>query len=181
MNIQFITSDLEALKRVLAAGCRWVHFVPKAETAKETLEEAVCLCREKEAVLIVDEDAVLCEAVKADGIHLSDPAQTGAVRRQLGEEPLIGVTCRNFDEAKTARAGGADYLDAGAYEETSAEALRELVRALYEADFPLPLSVSGMVTPDDIPTISATGVRGIATSDEAFFKKDVWSLMDKLS
>lgn len=178
MNIQYVTSDLEAIRRVLAAGCRWVRF---CSADASDAEEAVRLCREKEAVLIVEEDFELCEAVKADGVHLADANKVGEVRRRLGEEPLIGVTVQGFDEAKTARAGGVDYLDMGLYESTTLESLRELVKALYEADYPLPVSVGGAVTPDDIPAVSATGVRGIATTDETFFRKDVWALIDKLA
>jgi len=180
MNIQFITNDLDTIRRVLKHGCRWIRFVPTDDN-RSIAAEAVSLCRKHEAVIIVEEDAELCEAVKADGVHLSKAGIAGQVRRQLGEEPLIGVTVKDFEDAKTARAAGADYLDAGAYEDTSNESLRALVRALYEADYPLPLSISGTVKPDDIPTVSATGVRGIATADEEFFKKDIWKIIDKLS
>lgn len=180
MNIQFLTSDIDAVRRVLAAGCKWVRFVP-TEGDEATAAEAVRLCREQDAVIVIEDDAALCEAVKADGVHLNDATLVGSVRRTLGEEPLIGVTVGGFDEAKTARAGGADYLDAGLFEHTTPEALRELVRALYEADYPLPVSVSGAVTPDDLPTISAAGVRGVATASEGFFRNDIWDLLDTLS
>lgn len=180
MNIQFQTSDLSALHRAIEAGCKWVRWMPEGNT-KDQVAEALEVCRQHEAVMIVDDDASLCLELKADGVHLHDAAQAGTVRRELGEEPLIGVTVANFDEARTARAGGADYLEMETQESLDHKQLRQMVLDLYEADFPLPLSVAGSVTPNDIPTISGTGARGIATSDEAFFKKDIWALIDKLA
>ncbi len=181
MNLQFITSDINAVRRVLANGCRWVVYEPKDPEAVSLASEAVRLCRESEAVLIIKDDAALCETVKADGVLLSSPDAVGATRRQLGEEPLIGALCADLDSVKKSRAGGADYIDAGSFEHFTPEELRQLVLALYEADIPLPICIGGAVSVDDIPTISATGVRAIVTCNEAFFTRDIWRVIDKLS
>ena len=182
MNIQYITSSLEDLQSVLASGGRWFRFVPKSDVDVQALQETIARCREQDAVVIIDDDAALCETVKADGVHVHQASAALNVRRQLGEEPLIGVEVNGFDEAKTARLAGADYLEVLQRDEVlQTNTLRELIIALYEADYPLPVSVSGQVSPDDIPTLSAAGVRGIATTDAQFFKKDVWALLDKLS
>ncbi|MBP3228378.1 MAG: thiamine phosphate synthase [Bacteroidaceae bacterium] len=185
MNIQFRTSELDAVRRVLRQGCRWVRLAFPAdvddEQARPVAEEALALCRQHDAVLIIDDRPTLCLAVKADGIHLADADRVSEVRKQLGEEPIVGVSVGDYAAARHARAFGADYLDCGPLDAVGLDGVRALVLALYEDDLPVPVSVFGHVTPQDIPALSATGARGVTTDDEAFFDRDAFAFIDKIS
>lgn len=71
----------------------------------------LAVCRRLGAVFIVNDRPDLAYALGADGAHVgqSDMALAEA-RRILGPDRLVGVSVSTVEEAKTAAAGGADYL-----------------------------------------------------------------------
>lgn len=84
---------------------------PQAECARVLLH----ICRRYGIPLIVNDDPAVARAVGADGVHLGrDDPGCAVVRRSLGREALIGVSCYgSLERARQAEAEGADYVAFG--------------------------------------------------------------------
>ena len=60
---------------------------------------------------LVQNDAELRAAIEADGVHLSNPSEVGALRRQLGDGLIVGAECAVERHAcMEAAEAGADYV-----------------------------------------------------------------------
>jgi thiamine-phosphate diphosphorylase len=72
------------------------------------------LCREAQALLVVNHDVAAARALGADGVHLGyrSPRPEEA-RRELGPSMLVGVSTHDADELDRALRGGADYVTYG--------------------------------------------------------------------
>ena len=100
------------------AGVRWVQYRDKQSSDAEVMErmrELRGIFPQGEAVLLLNDRVHLCEAVKADGVHIGqrDMAPEEA-RRVLGPDRLLGVSTHNVEQLGAALATGApDYLAIG--------------------------------------------------------------------
>ncbi|MDG2353857.1 MAG: thiamine phosphate synthase [Gammaproteobacteria bacterium] len=74
------------------------------------------LCLRHNTLFIINDDINLAQKIGADGVHLGkNDASIAAARQQLGNNPVIGVSCYNdIKLAKTAQNNGADYVAFGA-------------------------------------------------------------------
>ncbi len=75
------------------------------------------LCRANQIALIINDSPQLCLALDADGVHLGDKdMEIAAARKLIGDELIIGATCRNSrHQAMIAGEAGADYIAFGAF------------------------------------------------------------------
>lgn len=113
------THDVAAM---LAAGIRVIQYRDKprpgerAKSERERYEQALelrQLTHAAKALLIVDDDAALCVAVDADGVHVGqDDLPVDAVRRVVGER-IVGLSTHAPDQGRAALAAGADYAGVG--------------------------------------------------------------------
>ena len=184
MNIQFRTDNLSEAKQALKSGCKWIRLNTESLSKNELLplaKELVKVCHEKGATFIIDDCPELVSEVGADGVHLNNGSSISETRKAIGEQYLIGATLTDFEAICKAKRESADYIDIGTFENYTNQDLRQLIIRLYEADVMLPLSIFGNITPDDLPSLSATGLRAITTSDLSFLKKDIWDIIYKLS
>lgn len=81
------------------------------------MEEAALIAgifKGSETLFILNDHPGIALQAGCDGVHLgqTDGPVSGA-RRLLGDEPLIGVSCSNEEQALTAQSAGADYLGIG--------------------------------------------------------------------
>jgi len=126
-GIYAITPELEdtaqLLARVsaaLAGGIRLIQYRNKTGSARlqcsqcEILFECV---RAVDATLIINDDAQLAADVGAHGVHLGkDDATIADVRRLLGPDRIIGVSCYNsLERAREQERAGADYVAFGSF------------------------------------------------------------------
>lgn len=184
MNIQFRTNNLSDAKQALKNGCKWIRLntagIPDNDL-RPLAEEMLKICRKNDATFIIDDSPELAKEIGADGVHFNNGASVAETRRTIGEQYLIGATLSTSEEICRAKKESVDYIDIGPREKFNTEELRNLIIRLYEADVMLPLSVYGNIVPDDIPTLSATGLRAITTSDLSFLKKDIWDIINRFS
>lgn len=104
----------------LSAGARLIQYRDKSRDADKRLEQARQLrqlCTQYNALLIINDDIELTIKCEADGIHIGkDDAPLSEVRKQLGTEHIIGVSC--YDDSDLARQAikhGADYIAFGSF------------------------------------------------------------------
>lgn len=183
-QIQFIThqnhrySYVDSARMALEGGCRWIQLRMKDATDDEVRKAASSiqpLCREHEAVFIIDDRVELAKELKADGVHLGrNDMPVCEARRVLGEEFVIGGTANTFDDVERLWREGADYIGCGPFRFTTTktnlspvlglDSYRNIITRMAASGIDIPVVAIGGILYDDIPAIMATGVHGIALS-----------------
>ncbi|MDQ6994501.1 MAG: thiamine phosphate synthase [Mariprofundaceae bacterium] len=104
----------------LQGGLQTLQFRDKKSGYKRALKRALALrelTSSYDACLIVNDSVQMAKEVRADGVHLGrdDVVNLAAVRDDLGDTMLIGMTCRaDAVFATLALQQGADYVSFGA-------------------------------------------------------------------
>ncbi|WP_338335934.1 thiamine phosphate synthase [Marseilla massiliensis] len=183
-QIQFITHAtdrfgyVDGARMALEGGCRWVQLRMKGATDAEVLAAAAeiqPLCRQHEALFVIDDRVHLAKQIKADGVHLGkNDMPVDEARRVLGEEFIIGGTANTFEDIERLYRQGADYIGCGPFRFTTTkqnlapivglEGYFTIVNRMRAAGIPLPVVAIGGICYEDIPAIMRTGVRSIAVS-----------------
>ncbi len=183
-QIQFITHSndrygyVDGARMALEGGCKWIQLRMKGASDEEVEEAAAQiqpLCREHEAVFLLDDRVELAKKLKADGVHLGkNDMPVSEARALLGEEFIIGGTANTFEDIERLASQGADYIGCGPFRFTTTkeklapvlglEGYRRIVAQMEEHGTGLPIVAIGGITFDDIPSIMQTGVDGIAIS-----------------
>lgn len=184
ISLQFIThqterySYLESAQMALEGGCKWIQLRMKDASLDEV--EAVALqlkplCKEQEAILVLDDHVELARKLEVDGVHLGKKDMPIDEARQiLGEAFIIGGTANTFEDVVQHYRAGADYLGIGPFRFTTTkknlspvlglEGYASILSQMKEAHIELPVVAIGGINYEDIPDILATGVNGIALS-----------------
>ena len=198
--IQFITHTtdsigyVEGARLALEGGCKWVQLRMKDATDDEVRNAAAeiqPLCKEHEAVFVLDDRVELAKELHADGVHLGkNDMPIDEARRILGEEYIIGGTANTFDDIQRIASQGADYIGCGPFRFTTIkknlapvlgiEGYRDIIAKMRNAGINIPMVAIGGITPDDIDEILATGVQGIAVSGTVLNADDPVAMMKSL-
>lgn len=109
---------LELARIMLAAGARMMQLRLKDAGSRDFLAAAraiVAMCRERGALLIVNDRADIAKLAGADGVHVGqEDLPLAEARSILGAGALVGVSTHSIEQARAAEAGGADYIGFGA-------------------------------------------------------------------
>lgn len=184
VSLQFIThrterySYLQSAQMALEGGCKWIQLRMKDAPLEEV--EAVALqlkplCKEQEAILVLDDHVELAQKLEVDGVHLGKKDMPiNEARQILGEAFIIGGTANTFEDVVQHYRAGADYLGIGPFRFTTTkknlspvlglEGYASILSQMKEAHIELPVVAIGGINYEDIPEILATGVNGIALS-----------------
>lgn len=182
--IQFITHSnerygyVEGARLALEGGCRWVQLRMKDASEEEFVAAAkqICkLCREHEAVFVLDDHVELVERCGADGVHLGkNDMPVDEARRLLGNDRIIGGTANTFEDIERLHRQGADYIGCGPFRFTTTkknlspvlglEGYKHIVSDMKTHGIDLPIVAIGGILKSDIADIMQTGVTGIAVS-----------------
>jgi thiamine-phosphate pyrophosphorylase len=108
------------VEAALAGGAGAIQYRSKSADAALRSGQAAALARitaKRGALFIVNDDAALCAAVGADGVHIgADDGGIAAARERVGPDRIIGVSCYDdFARAEAAVAAGADYVAFGSF------------------------------------------------------------------
>ena len=118
--------------------------------------------------VIVNDRLDIALAAGADGVHLGhEDLPVAAARRLAPQGFLVGGTCRNADQARDAKAQGADYIGVGPVYPTTTKSglpdpigldtLRDVARVLPA------IAISG-INAERAPEVIAAGAYGIAVA-----------------
>lgn len=163
-------SPIDVARLALEGGATVIQWRDKRRDKGDQLADAraiAALCREHDAIFIINDHADLAMACGADGVHLGQhDLPIDAVRPIVGEGMMIGVSTNNVGEARAAEAAGADYVAVGAIFATatkdvtrpaSVERLGE-VKAAVGA----PVVAIGGINPTNIGDVVAAGADAAA-------------------
>lgn len=184
VSLQFIThqtekySYLDSARMALEGGCKWIQLRMK----DEPLEEVECvalqlkpLCKEKGAILVLDDHVELAAKLELDGVHVGkNDMPVADARRLLGEAYIIGGTANTYEDVCLHARSGADYVGVGPFRFTTTkknlspvlglEGYHSILQKLQQDGISIPVVAIGGINYEDIPAILNTGVRGIALS-----------------
>lgn len=183
-RLQFIShyteevSYLEGCRMALEGGCRWIQLRVKGAPDEEVFPLAIQvqrLCKEHDAVFLIDDRVALVKEIGADGVHLGkNDMPVSEARQLLGEEYIIGGTANTMDDICALIGQGVDYIGCGPFRFTTtkeklspllgAEGYRKLLEAMEEQQLTTPLVAIGGITLEDLPLLRSVGVKGVAAS-----------------
>lgn len=171
---------LDKVAAAIAGGASAVQYRNKSASPELQHEQAralAMLCR-GHITFIVNDDARLAATVGADGVHVGeDDGALAQVRRDLGTDRIVGVSCYNdFARAKVFAAQGADYLAFGSFHPSSVKphARRAESSLLMRARvFGLPLVAIGGITAANAGALMAAGADAVAVVTDLFDHDDV--------
>ena len=160
----------DVLEATLAGGCRMVQLREKAWESGRLLPLARRLreiAARAGATFIVNDRVDLALALGADGVHLGQDDLPAAVARPLLRPGMIlGVSTHSLEQARRARADGADYVAVGSMFPTATKAGFELVGpellARIRPEVPQPLIGIGGITAENLEGVIRAGADGVA-------------------
>ena len=120
------------------------------------------LCREKDALLIINDHADLAAAMNADGVHVGqDDLPIESARKVLGDHQIVGRSNHYADEAVASHDAGADYVAVGAMHPTISKDQPivggpALLSAVKEA-VDVPVVAIGGITAENAPDLVRRG------------------------
>ena len=199
-SIQFITHQndcigyAEGAKMALEGGCKWIQLRMKDATDDEVRSVAAeiqPLCKQNEAIFLLDDRVELVRELHADGVHLGkNDMPVDKARRVLGEEFIIGGTANTFEDIERLASQGADYIGCGPFRFATTkknlapvlgiEGYRDIIENMRRAGIDIPVVAIGGITASDIDDILATGVKGIAVSGSVLTAENPVAMMRTL-
>ena len=182
--IQFIThandryNYLDGVRIALEGGCRWIQLRMKDASEEEVLKTAEStrkLCRQYDAVFLLDDYVELVERTGADGVHLGkNDMPIDEARRLLGKDKIIGGTANTFEDVKRIYSAGADYIGCGPFRFTTTkkklspilglDAYSRIIKQMNAYGINIPVIAIGGILLQDVSDIMQTGVSGVAVS-----------------
>ncbi len=187
LDTKLLVAKVEA---ALKGGVRLIQYRNKAAGKSLLLRQATALlaaCRAYGALLIINDHLDLCARIDADGIHLgATDCKPGPVRRLLGADKIIGVSCYNqLNLAQEAEAEGANYVTFGAY--FNSDSASNLISAPLELfqqakqTIKIPVVGFGEITIDHADRVKAAGADAIAVIDALFEAKNITMLSQQFN
>lgn len=171
----------EQVRDVLMGGATCIQLREKDLDEASFYEEAKDikeLCRLFDVPFIINDNVMLAKEIDADGVHVGqDDMACVKAREILGPDKIIGVSAHTIEEAKIAKAQGADYLGVGAIFPTSSkddaevlgiERLKEMTETV-----DLPMVAIGGISYDNCLLLKNTGIDGIAVISALFGQKNI--------
>lgn len=182
--IQFITHTnerynyIDGVRMALEGGCRWIQLRMKDASEEEVLKTAEStrkLCRQYDAVFILDDYVELVERTDADGVHLGkNDMPIDKARRLIGKDKIIGGTANTFEDVKRIYSAGADYIGCGPFRFTTTkkklspilglDGYSRIIEQMNAYGINIPVIAIGGILLQDVSDIMQTGVSGVAVS-----------------
>ena len=157
----------EFVSACIAGGVDVVQLREKHLEARALLARARVVgdvCRAHGVPFVLNDRPDLALDAGADGVHVGQgDAPVTLARRILGPDAIVGLSTHGADDLAAAAAEDVSYISAGPVEPTPTKPGRPGTGLGYAADAstrsPVPVFVTGGVTPDRIPDLAAAGVR----------------------
>ena len=187
--------QLENIQNGLDAGCDWVQLRFKNGNENEFVEVAEqvkTICSTYCATFIINDHAQIAKDIDADGVHLGLQDMPVLQARQiLGESKIIGGTANTLGDVLSRVNEKCDYIGLGPFRFTATkeklspllglQGFETIMNALTEREINIPVYAIGGIMDEDIESILATGVYGVAVSGMITGSKDKKELIQKLN
>lgn len=171
----------EQVEAALRGGATCIQLREKELDEEEFMTEAKELkelCKKYQVPFIVNDNVKIAIACDADGIHVGQSDENAvAVRKEIGEHKILGVSVQTVEQALEAEKNGADYLGVGAVFSTTtkldaADVSHETLKAICNA-VQIPVVAIGGITKKNMCELLGTGVNGVALVSAIFAAEDI--------
>ncbi len=169
---------LRTAEAMLRGGAAVIQLRMKKASRGRVLEEArqlALLCREYDALFIVNDYPDIAELAWADGVHLGQgDLPIGETRRLLSPGRIIGISTHSQEEAEQALKEGPDYLAVGPVCDTRTKAGELMPGMGFDAarrliaSIPLPTVCIGGLGPENLGELMGTGCSAAAVISSAY-------------
>ena len=174
---------LQQIEDALKGGVTLLQLREKGLSEAEFVMEAIRVrevCHRYGVPLIINDNVEVAIKSGADGVHVGIEDQPVAeIRQRVGSDFIIGATAKTVEQAKSAEAAGADYLDVGAVfpSPTKKNAIRITRDQLREicASVSIPAVAIGGISAENMKELRGGGMCGIAVVSAVFAAKDIIS------
>lgn len=174
--------------QVVKGGATVIQLREKLLPTRDFLSRAVKLKKiiPPSVAFIINDRIDIALACDAHGVHLGqDDIPLTYARKILGEDKVIGVSTHTLADAKVAQAEGADYVAIGPVFPTSTKTDAfepvgcELVSQV-KNEVTIPVVAIGGISRENVQTVLATGVDGVAVVSVIFSEKNELQATEKL-
>ncbi len=178
LNGESLYSQVE---KALRGGASFVQLREKKlekDTFLQEAKELSALCRQYRVPFVINDNVDIAAACDADGVHIGqEDMAVSEARKILGNEKIIGVTCKSIDQAIRAQAEGADYIGSGAMFPSTAKPgaepiSMEMLKKICEA-VSIPVVAIGGITGENIHQLQGSGIAGVAVVSAIFAQQDI--------
>jgi thiamine-phosphate pyrophosphorylase len=157
----------EFVAACIAGGVDVVQLREKHLEARALLKRARLVgdvCRSLGVPFVLNDRPDLALEAGADGVHVGqDDAPVSLARRILGPDAIVGLSTHGADDLAAAASEDVTYISAGPVEPTPTKPGRPGTGLGYATvaskRSPVPVFVTGGVTPERVPVLAAAGVR----------------------
>ena len=155
------------------------YILLSLETAWTPLYEAYqAIAAAYHVPFVINDNVDIALKIDADGVHVGQSdMEAGKVREKLGPDKIIGVSCKNVEQALLAKKHGADYLGVGAMypagtKKDATAVTPEALSAICQA-VDIPVVAIGGINKDRLEPLKGTGVDGVAVVSAIFAAEDI--------
>lgn len=173
-----VEEQLYNIEKTLDNGCDWIQLRFKNGNYKELLavaEKTKQLCLQYKATFIINDKVDLAYQIEADGVHLGlDDMRIKDARAILGNQKIIGGTANTFEHVLQRVNENCDYIGLGPFRFTTTkeklspilglEGYKTILDRMVEQDIKIPLIAIGGIALEDVDSLIASGIHGIAVS-----------------
>lgn len=195
-RLHFITQDVKGFSHAALAefackgGAEWVQLRIKAHKKRidfegekneeqelfENAAQALKICRNYGAKLIINDYVTLAKEIGADGVHLGkEDMHPKEARKLLGPGFIIGGTANSIEEVCRQAENRCDYIGIGPYRFTKTkqnlspvlgmEGIKTITELCRKKKISAPLIAIGGIQVKDVPLLLQNpGIHGVAVS-----------------
>lgn len=179
---------LDHIEEALKGGVTCLQLREKSLSFEAFVKRGVAvkaLAHKYNVPFLINDNIDVALQVDADGVHIGQgDVSVKDARARLGNDKLIGVTCKTVDQAMTAQEDGADYIGSGAVfgSKTKTDTNRldhRVLRDICQATS-IPVVAIGGIHEDNILRLHRTGVDGVAVVSSILARQDKRGASEKL-
>ncbi|WP_342146632.1 thiamine phosphate synthase [Rickettsiella endosymbiont of Aleochara curtula] len=183
-------SIIDAVEQVITTGISCVQLRMKNQTPENIMrtgKQLLRLLRVRHIPLIINDHPDIALAIDADGVHIGqmDKAYT-TVRQQLGSKKVIGLTIENIQQAQQCCHYDCDYFGVGPVFATATKKYATAPLGIanlknINAALGAPVIAIGGINTQNLQSVLATGVAGVAMASAIFSASDPQLMSQKLA
>ena len=179
---------VEAIELAIQGGVTCVQLREKNISYNEYISKAVEIreiCHKYNVPLIINDNYRVALASGADGVHVGiEDTAVSEIRKNVGDNFIIGATAKTIEQAQKAQKDGADYLGVGAVfpSPTKTNAIRITPEKLTEIckSISIPVVAIGGINLEIVHLIKNCGQSGIAVVSALFSQDDIKESAERL-
>jgi thiamine-phosphate pyrophosphorylase len=151
-------------------ACLLLRCAPDLDDAgiRSAIERLRPLAQKHDIAFLIEDRVELARAGGADGVHLTMAVAYDEARRRLGPDMIVGVACRERDDAIDVAEQGADYVAFGDFDDPSPAAAALDLTEWWGETMTVPCVGTGCANARDAARLAEAGADFIAIGAAAW-------------